>query len=296
MHKAAVFGAAGPIGLSIAGALQRRGVRFRAVGRSIDKLRAAFTAFPAAELHAADLADAASARTAATSADTIFYCVGVPYHDFAQHPRLMRTAIEAAHHAGVERVVVISSVYSYGVPTGPLVDELHPREPATFKGRMRKAQEDLVLGAHAKGRVKTLVLRLPDFYGPHADNSLANPIFRAALTGRPANWIGSLDAAHEFMFVPDVGPVAVELARRDECFGDAWNLAGPGAISGRTFIEMVYAAAGVPPQHRVAGKTLMRLMGLFNRTVRELVEMHYLAETPVLLDDTRAGHRAQNAV
>jgi hypothetical protein len=41
------------------------------------------------------------------------------------------------------------------------VREDHPREPHTFKGRMRKAQEDLLLAAHAEGRIQATVLRLP---------------------------------------------------------------------------------------------------------------------------------------
>ncbi len=34
------------------------------------------------------------------------------------------------------------------------------------------------------------------------------------------------------------------------------------------------------------GKTSVRLMGLFDPFMRELVEMHYLQTTPVLLDDS----------
>jgi len=36
----------------------------------------------------------------------------------------------------------------------------------------------------------------------------------------------------------------------------------------------------------VAGKPMLRVMGLFNPMLRELVEMHYLLTEPVVLDDT----------
>jgi len=36
----------------------------------------------------------------------------------------------------------------------------------------------------------------------------------------------------------------------------------------------------------VAGRNLLRVMGLFNPLMRELVEMHYLQTTPVVLDDS----------
>ncbi len=37
---------------------------------------------------------------------------------------------------------------------------------------------------------------------------------------------------------------------------------------------------------RVAGKTMLRLIGLFNPLMREMVEMHYLNTDPVVLDDS----------
>jgi hypothetical protein len=37
----------------------------------------------------------------------------------------------------------------------------------------------------------------------------------------------------------------------------------------------------------VAGKTMLRVMGLFNPLMREMVEMHYLQTDPVLMDDSR---------
>ena len=55
----------------------------------------------------------------------------------------------------------------------------------------------------------------------------------------------------------------------------------------REFIEAVYRAAGHQMKVRTAGKLLLRLAGLFNPLMRELVEMHYLQTTPVILDDSK---------
>jgi hypothetical protein len=48
----------------------------------------------------------------------------------------------------------------------------------------------------------------------------------------------------------------------------------------------VFALASRKPKLRVAGKTMLRILGLFNPFMRELVEMHYLLTTPVLMDDS----------
>jgi nucleoside-diphosphate-sugar epimerase len=45
----------------------------------------------------------------------------------------------------------------------------------------------------------------------------------------------------------------------------------------------------------VAGKTMVRVLGLFQPFMRELVEMHYLFTDPVLMDDA-ALHRLLGTV
>lgn len=51
------------------------------------------------------------------------------------------------------------------LPQQEFVGESHPRNPTTFKGRMRKEQEDLVLAADNLKGMRTTILRPPDFYG-----------------------------------------------------------------------------------------------------------------------------------
>jgi nucleoside-diphosphate-sugar epimerase len=283
--KAAIFGAAGAIGPSVAAEFERREIPFRVVGRSRPRMEKAFAKMRHAEVFDADLSELRSAGAAARGVDTIVYAVGLPYPMHAWHPKLMRTTLEAAVAMQVERLVLVSSVYGYGVPRAARVAETHPREPETRKGRWRKEQEDLVLEAAQKGQIDSLIVRLPDFYGPGADNSMANPLFRAALQGKTANWVGPVNTAHEFVFVPDTGPVIADLASRPECYNQAWNFGGPGEINTLDFITRIYRAVGRAPRYRTAGRGLLKIMGWFSPLMRELPEMLYLQETPVILDD-----------
>ena len=57
------------------------------------------------------------------------------------------------------------------------------------------------------------------------------------------------------------------------------------------FIQKIYQAAGREPKFRSAGRTLLRMMGWFNPIMRELPEMLYLQETPVLLDDEKLRNK-----
>ena len=147
MNKIALFGAAGAIGQSIAKAVSNQGVPYRVVGRSRDALTAAFGADPRAEIVTWNPDDPASVQAAAADSDTSVYLVGVNYWQFELHPRLMQQTLDGAIAAGVKRLVLIGTVYPYGRPQTRPVREDHPRDPHTFKGRMRKAQEDVLLAA-----------------------------------------------------------------------------------------------------------------------------------------------------
>ncbi len=286
MAKVALFGAAGATGQTIAGALSSNHQAYRVVGRSQAPLKQAFGSDPLAEIITWNPDDPASVRAAAQGIDSIVYLVGVAYDHFELHPQLMRKTLDGAIAAGVQRILLIGTVYPYGLPQTNPVREDHPRNPHTFKGRMRKEQEDLLLEADASGKIRTAELRLPDFYGPGVDKSFLHSIFVAAANGGRAQVIGPLDTPHEYVYVPDVGPVVARLIDNPAAYGRFWHLAGAGTITAREVVSRAFAVAGHNPKMIVAGKTTLRVMGLFNPLMREMVEMNYLQTTPLVLDDT----------
>jgi nucleoside-diphosphate-sugar epimerase len=279
-----IFGAAGAIGKSVAPELRRRGITVRVVGRNESTLKSIFG--DAYEAVSADLVDREDAIRATRGLDAIVYAVGVPYQHFELHPAMMRVTVDAAKRATISKLLLVSNVYSYGLPHSAVVNETHPRDPQTFKGRMRKEQEDIALGAH-DGSLQTLVLRLPDFYSADAENSLAMEIFKAARDGRGAPVFAPVDAPHEWMYTPDVGPVICDLLARPDAFGTAYNMSGLGTITTREFATQVFEQFGMSPKFRVVTPSLLRVLGIFNPLMKELVEMNYLQSNPVILDDSK---------
>lgn len=286
MSQVALFGAAGVIGQSIAAALSREGRRYRVVGRSEASLREAFGADPLAEIVTWNPNSPASVQAAAEGIETLLYMVGVNYWQFELHPELMQKTIEGAVAAGVKNIILIGTVYPYGRARSNPVREDHPREPHTFKGRMRKAQEDLLMQAHKAGRINATVLRLPDFYGPGVEASLLHRAALAAVNGGTADMVGPIDCPHEFVFVPDVGPVVARLLDTPAAFGKIWNLAGAGVTTQRELVAEMERLTGRKLKLRVVGKTMLRLIGLFNPFMREMVEMNYLMTDPLIMDDS----------
>src|SRR4051794_33251101 len=264
MSKIALFGGGGAIGHSIADTLCSEGESYRVVGRSRTSLAKDFAADPLAEVMSWNPDDPASVRAAARSIETIVYLVGVPYTGFRLHPVLMKQTLEGAIAEGVKQIILVGTVYPYGRPQTNPVREDHPREPHTFKGRMRKEQEDLVLAADAAGSIRGTVLRLPDFYGPGVESSFLWGTFRAAVDGKRAQMVGPIDTPHEFVYVPDVGPVVTALSRKPRAYGKWWNLAGAGTTTQRRMAELIFAEVGRKPKVMVANKMMLRIFGLFN--------------------------------
>lgn len=286
MAKTVLLGATGTIGASITAELRKRGDTYRVVGRDRASLERTFGSDSMAEIVAWNPDDAASTRAALRGAGAIVYLVGVPYNHFELHPVVMRQTLDAAIAEGVPEMLLVGTVYPYGRAQQTPAREDHPREPHTFKGKMRKQQEDLLLEADAAGKIRGTVLRLPDFYGPRVKNSFLDSVFAAAATGSTANLIAPIDRPHQFVYVPDVGAVVLDMLRHPEAHGHWWHLAGEGTASIQQIVAMVGDLAGKPVKTRVLGLGMLRVIGLFQPILREMVEMNYLLTDPFIMDDS----------
>jgi nucleoside-diphosphate-sugar epimerase len=298
--KVVIVGAAGATGKAIGHALVAAGHEVVVVGRTLSRLEAAFPTRSANgggfQHRIADAETAEGARAACHGAETAVVALGLPYHEFGRYPGLMKTLVDGALAEGVRRILLIGNVYPYGLPrvdAGGLVTEAHAREPVAFKGKMRKAQEDVLVEAARAGQVEALVLRLPDFMGPEAELSYAKSIVDTALDNKTANLFAPIDTPHQFVHVPDVGPVVARLMTTPAAWVSGpeaapWlHFAGSGLITVEAFAKLVYAEVGARYRARKVGRTMLRILGVFDKIMREFVEMQYLQSDPVNLDDQR---------
>jgi nucleoside-diphosphate-sugar epimerase len=284
----ALFGGSGTIGQALAPLFAPRA--FRVVGRSLNQLQSAFAAYPGADLAVWDQANPQTAEAALQGIQTLVYLVGVSYTDFRLHPILFDQVLTAAIKAGVQRCVLVGTVYPFGFAQTPLVREDHPRNPHTFKGQMRKQQEDLLLAADTAGRIRGTVLRLPDFYGPKIPRSYLSNLFQAVAQRKTAQLIGPLNTPHEYVYIPDAAKTLLRLMDEEGAYGRTWHLAGAGRITLSELIKLVESITGRHLRKLVVGKRSLQLLGTFNPFLREVAEMHYLFTQPLFLDDSALSH------
>jgi len=286
MNKAIVLGATGGTGMAITEELVKRGIPVVAFGRSSEKLRqlAARSGNPERlTLKTGDAFAASDIVAAAEGADVLFQCANVPYHEMAA--RLLplgESVMEAANRLGL-KVVAIDGIYPYGRRTVERALEDHPKNPHTVKGRVRLAYERLLFDRRWE-RVRTLIARLPDYYGPSANQaSYLGSTMEGIAAGNPALFIGNMRVPREFVYLPDAAIMVVELASRDEAYGQNWHIPGAGLIAGRDIVRLAQQASGMSKPVIPVGRLGLSLLGLFVPVMKEVVEMLYLTEEPFVL-------------
>ncbi len=277
-----VFGAGGGAGHAVVRNLAAEGVRVRAVTRS------GSGSYPdRVQIVRCDASDPSAVRAACEGAVVVHHCINVPYSEWEQTlPLVMGNLIEGAGDAGAT-LVYCDNLYMYGPVDGPLV-ESSPTEGASRKGRLRKRLADSLFEAHATGRVRATSARASDFFGPGATNTIAGQlVFPPVLAGKQAHWIGSLDAEHSMSYIDDVARGLILLGEDPKAEGRVWHLPAPPPVTGREFIRTAFEIAGGEPKIGVYPRWMLRLVGLFNRQMRELVEVLYQFEEPFVLDHTK---------
>ena len=277
-----ILGAKGSIGGAVVRRARFSGHKVRAVVRP----SAGQDRFPAGtEVVHADLQSRESVVEAARGADVVVHAANVPYPEWPKLvPVLAENALAAAEAAGAI-LAFPGNVYVYGHPRSRPVREDHPQEPNTQKGKLRLRVEQMILQAHRDGRVRVVLPRYPDFYGPGIMHEIFQPIFEGAVRGQPCRWPLDADAPHEFILIDDAAEALLKLVATPAAHGRAVHVPGPRPITPREFIRLAYASAGRgEPRIRVFGRGTFRFVGLFNRLARSAYEMAYLFDDPVLLD------------
>ena len=116
-------------------------------------------------------------------------------------------------------------------------------------------------------------------------------LLRDVLAGRPANLLGDPAMPHSLTFVPDHARCMAALALEDAAYGEAWHTPNPPVQSLRQVLEQVAAQGGHPLRMRVAGRWLLRALGLFKPEMREHLEMLYQFERPTVVDSGKIERR-----
>src|SRR5215203_2365715 len=275
-----VFGT-GAVGMSVMDELvQRSPRRVRMVNRS-----GRVSVPEGVEVVGGDATDEAFAREASEGASLVYFALNPPYDKWPElFPPLQAGVLEGASSAGA-KLVAVENLYIYGTTGGRPITEDLPYAPNTRKGTVRARMSEELIEAHKSGKVRVAVGRASDFFGPRVLTSAAGEqVFGRAVAGKSAQVAGDPDQPHTYTYAPDIGKGLVVLGEREEALGRAWHLPSPETVTTRRFVEMIFEEAGGPARIQTAPKFVLRVMGLFNPPLREMIEMLYEFEEPFVVD------------
>jgi nucleoside-diphosphate-sugar epimerase len=238
------------------------------------------------EVVASDAMDVAKNITVTEGAAAVYQCAQPHYHEWPEKfPPLQRAILEGAAASGA-KLVVGDNLYMYGHFEGALRED-SPIAPNTRKGRVRAAMAQEVMEAHAAGKVRAAIGRASDFFGPD-DFALTGYAILPGVAGKTVNLMGRDDQPHTFTYLADFGRLLATLGTQDEALGNVWFAPSNPPLTQAEFVQLLEAELGHPVKTRVGGPLMMRFLGLFNKEIRETVEMMFEWLHPYVVDTSKA--------
>lgn len=276
-----IFGT-GPLGRATAEALLTMGKTVRMVNRSgkMDHPPAGV------EIIASDAFDASRNIAITPGAAAIYQCAQPHYHEWVTLFQPLQRAIMEAAIVNGAKFIVADNLYMYGKFTGTLTEDA-PWNPHTRKGRVRAAMAREVLDAHTAGKLRAAIGRASDFFGPY-DTALTDYAILPAVKGQPVNLLGDDNQPHSFTYIPDFGRLLAALGTHDEALGQVWFAPTNPPITQKQFVKLIESELGQPVKRQVGGVAIMWMLGLFNKSMSETVEMMYEWTAPFVIDSSKA--------
>lgn len=278
-----LLGAGGAIANETAKSLGAAGYSLRLVSRNPKAVHASD------ELFSADLLDAAAVQQAVAGSAAVALVAGFPYKTSVWKttwPVVIRNVI-AACQAENAKLLFFDNVYALGAVAGAMSEQT-PIKPNSHKGQVRAEVVQQVLAAQQKG-LQTIIARAPDFYGPKG--TLGTPnflVFDKFAAGKKPSLLGSDSVDHTYIYTPDAGRAVAKLLTTDAAWNQIWNLpVDPSPITGAEFVRLAAQAFGAKPVYSILPKLMVRIGGLFDTNVREMVEMMYQYDRPYTFDSSK---------
>ena len=289
-----VLGARGRFGAAAARAFARAGWRVLA---KVRPAASELPQLPGVEWVRAEPSDTRALVQAAAGAAVVVQALSPVYTRAAwrvEVPRLTEAAIAVTRELRA-LLMLPASVYNFGAAMPPQLREDTPKNPTTFKGRLRLESERCIAQATVDGAMKAVVIRGGDFFGSGRGSWLDLMIAKDLPRGR-ITYPGPQGVPTAWAYLPDMAERFVRVAEQRERLPAFETLHFAGYSLTRE--EWAQALQAIAREQgwlredqalRVSGTPwpVLRLMGLVVPTLAAVSEMRYLWTTPHALVDER---------
>lgn len=281
-----ILGSGGAIGTELAKALTSYTNEIRLVSRNPRKVN------DSDELHPADLLNPQALKTAIKGSSVVYVTIGFAYSykEWAEKwPPFIKNLLDTCAEENC-KLVFFDNIYMYDAAFLNGMTEETPINPPSKKGAVRAEIVQMILEAIALGKVKALIARSADFYGPSIKETslLTETVFKPLSQGKKANWLVSDRFLHSFTYTVDAAVATALLGNSEKAYGQVWHLpTASKPYTGRQWIEQIATELNVFPKIQLAPKVLVKVMGLFNPIMKESVEMIYQYDRDYVFDSSK---------
>lgn len=276
-----IFGT-GPLGLAVMRRLVTAGKRVKMINRSG---RSEDTG--GVEVVAADATDPAACRRVCEDAAVVFHFASGSYGRWPQTlPPIMEGIIQGAATAGA-KLVYGDNLYMYGPVNEPLTEDL-PYRPVGPNTAVRASLAAALMEAHANGKVRAVIGRASDFYGPHVHlSTVGDSVFDRALKGKPARVLGDPEAPHTYTYIDDFASGLIMLGSRADALGQIWHVPSAETLTTRGFVDVVFQQLGRRARLRSTPRLVVNVLALLSPTLKAVREVLYQSERPWIVDHSK---------
>lgn len=284
MSQHTILGAGGVIGRELAQVLPAYADTVRLVSRHPQKVNAGD------ELVPADLTDKASVSKAVAGSSVVYLTAGLPYRINIwreQWPVIMDNVISACleHDSAL---IFFDNIYAYGKVDGPIT-ETCPLKPSSEKGKVRVRLAETLEAAWEKKGLKGAIVRAADFYGKGADHSMFDVlVLQKFKQGKKAQWICNDNVRYSMTYTLDAALGTAMIGHTPESWQQVWHLpSSTEALTAGDLISLSAKLATVSAGRTLLKKPMLKIAGIFDKTVRELVEMTYQYQYDYIFDSSK---------
>lgn len=281
-----ILGSGGAIGVELAKALKNYTNQIRLVSRNPEKVN------ETDELFAADLMNPSELETAVKGSAIVYVTVGFPYSYKVWRetwPKFIDNLLRICEEEGC-KLVFFDNVYMYDKDGLSPMTENTPVHPPSKKGEIRAAISQRIMEKVGTEKIKALIARSADFYGPSIKNSsiLTETVFKPLSKAKTANWLAKDTCKHSFTYTPDAGRATALLGNTEKAYGQIWHLpTASNPFTGKQWIETIAKGMNLKPKYRVVSKFMVRLIGVFVPVMKESVEMLYQYDRDYIFDSSK---------
>ena len=181
-------------------------------------------------------------------------------------------------------VVFPGNVYVYGRFQRIPATEDHPLAATGKKGKLRIVLERKLMDAHSNGKVKVVIPRFPDYYGPNVTNKLMKPIFMALYQAKRQAGSETLTFDMTSYSLKMLSQPVLCLERLQARMSKCGMSQGQGLLQVEILSIWHLRLAGNKPNIGLLSGRSIRIAGLMNSDAREMIELMYEFEEPLVLD------------